>query len=189
MKIVSLFGSPRENGNTAKVLGWVEDQLVTKGCEIDRINITEYNVNGCNGCYSCQENYDEPGCIQQDDAVSIIERMMDGDVLIYASPLYCWGYTSQIKPIIDRHFCVVTGYGSANYNSLLADKKSGLLVTCGGPEERNSEYIKGMYKSLMGYIQCKVEGMLVVPNTTTPDTLSEDVKQKAIKFANNLIGK
>jgi multimeric flavodoxin WrbA len=187
MKIACLFGSPRNNGNTAKVLGWVEDELVSKGCEIDRINITEYNVNGCNGCYACQEKYDEPGCIQQDDAVGIIERLMAADAIIYATPLYCWSFTSQLKPIIDRHLCIVTGYGSDNYNSLLEGKRTGLLVTCAGPEENNSEYIKGIYTSMMSFLGCKVAGILVIPNTTTPDELTQESKKKAEGFAGKMI--
>src|SRR4030042_771264 len=183
MKAATLFGSPRAKGNTAKVLGWVEDELKSKGWEIDRINITEYKVNGCNGCYACQEHPDEPGCVQQDDAVAIIERLMAADAIVYATPLYCWGFTAQIKPIIDRHLCIVTGYGTANYTSLLEGKKSGLLVTCAGPEEDNAELIQGIYKNLMDFMKCEVAVILIVPLTTTPDALTEETKKKAVKFA------
>ena len=184
MKVTTIFGSPRENGNTARVLGWVEEELKSKGHEIDRINITEYKVNGCNGCYSCQEKYDEPGCIQQDDAVALIRRLMDADAIIYASPLYCWGFTSQIKPFIDRHLCIVTGYGSTEWKSLIGGKRTGLLVTCAGPEEGNADHIKGMFKSLMHFVDCQPIGILVVPHTTTPDALTDETRQKAALFAN-----
>jgi len=186
MKIVSLFGSPRKKGNTAKVLSWVEEELREKGHEVDRVIITDYNVNGCLGCYACQENPEEPACVQKDDAVKIFYRMIEADGIIYASPLYCWGFTSQIKPLIDRHLCLTTGYGTDKWKSLIEGKRSGLIVTCAGPEEGNTDPIKGVYKGLMNFTKCHIAGMLIVPFTTTPEELPEETKQKAIEFANIL---
>jgi multimeric flavodoxin WrbA len=56
---------------------------------------------------------DRPGCVQKDDAFSVFERMMAADALIYSSPLYCWDFPAQMKALIDRHFCLVTGYGTS----------------------------------------------------------------------------
>jgi multimeric flavodoxin WrbA len=106
MKVMTVLGSPRRNGNTAKVLGLFES-LIVDDHEMDRISIADSDVKGCTGCYACQEKPDEPGCVQKDDAVSIFERMMNSDVVVYASPLYCWSFSSQLKAFFDRHFCMV----------------------------------------------------------------------------------
>ncbi len=44
------------------------------GHEIDRINATDFKVNGCKGCFTCKKSTDEPGCPQKDDAVEIMQR-------------------------------------------------------------------------------------------------------------------
>ena len=49
MKIVTILGSPRKKGNTAKVLSMFEYK-VQKDHEIERINITQDEVGGCIGC-------------------------------------------------------------------------------------------------------------------------------------------
>ena len=82
--------------NTAKVLSMFEDK-VEKNHEVERINITQYKVGGCLGCYKCKEKKSEPGCVQKDDALTIFEKMIQADAIVYASPLYCWSFTSQIK--------------------------------------------------------------------------------------------
>ena len=118
MKIITILGSPRKKGNTAKVLSMFEGK-VEKNHEVERINITQYKVGGCLGCYKCKEKKDEPGCVQKDDALTIFEKMIQADAIVYASPLYCWSFTSQIKPLIDRHFCLVSGDGTPDQDSLI----------------------------------------------------------------------
>lgn len=190
MKITSVLGSPRvKKGNTTKVLGWVEEELVGKGHQVERINVVNRKLKGCKECYTCQSIPDEPGCPQKDDAVSIFERFRASDALLYASPLFCWGYSAQIKPLIDRHFCLITGYGTRKWKSLIAGKRACLLVTCAGPVEGNAELLLEMFKRLMHYSKCTVAGTLVIPFATTADAMGDDIRQKAVKFARTLAGK
>ena len=190
MKITSVLGSPRpKKGNTAKVLGWVEEELRAKGHDVDRIDIVDKKVNGCKECYTCQGIPDEPGCPQEDDAKEIFERLMASDAVLFASPLFCWGFSSQIKPLIDRHFCLVTGYGTPNWKSLLEGKRAGLLVTCAGPIEENSELVVQMFQRLMDYAKISSAESLIIPFTTTPDAMGAEIKEQAVKFAGRLAGK
>jgi multimeric flavodoxin WrbA len=190
MKITSVLGSPRtKKGNTAKVLGWVEEELRAKGHDVDHINIIDKKMNGCKECYTCQGIPDEPGCPQEDDAKEIFERLMASDAVLFASPLFCWGFSSQIKPLIDRHFCLVTGYGTPNWKSLLEGKRAGLLVTCAGPIEENADLVVQMFQRLMDYAKISAPESLVIPFTTTPDAMGDEIKEQAVKFAGRLVGK
>lgn len=162
MKIVAISGSPRKNGNTEKVLGFLEER-VGQQHEFEKIRIASHRVNGCLGCGACKEDLNEPGCIQKDDGVSILQRMRFSDFVIYASPLYCWGFSSQIKALIDRHFCMIKGYGTPDYKSLLEGKKTSLLVTCDGPMENNADLIQGVFERVCDYAKCGVVGKYIVP--------------------------
>ena len=186
MKVTTILGSPRKKGNTAKVLSWFEEELKNQGHEAERINIVDRDIKGCLGCGTCQKVTDEPGCVQKDDAVSVFENMMAADVLIYASPLYCWGFSSQMKELVDRHFCLITGYGSPEYRSLLADKRTALLVTCAGPIEDNADFIQGVFDRLNNYGNCNVVGKYVVPFCTTPDAIGEEALETAKKMAQDI---
>jgi len=46
MKVVTILGSPKKEGNTAKVLGLFEE-LIVEGHEVDRVNIAACDVKGC----------------------------------------------------------------------------------------------------------------------------------------------
>jgi len=146
MRVTTLLGSPRERGNTATVLGLFEELMAQQGHEVDRIHIVDYEVNGCLGCQACQKAGQELACRQQDDAVGIFKRMIASDVVVYATPLYTYGFTAQMKALIDREYCLVTGSGSPGYRSQLKGKRSALLVTCGGGIEENAVRLGQTFK-------------------------------------------
>lgn len=188
MKVVTILGSPRKHGNTATVLGWVEENLRDDGHLVDRIDCVDWNIKGCMECYSCRKVPDEPGCAQNDDANGLFQRMMSADALVYASPLFCWSWSGQIKPLIDRHFCLVTSYGTPEHDSLLKGKRAALLVTAAGPERDNADLLTEQFNKLMSYTVCHVAGRLILPFCQTPKELSEDVRAKAANLARDITG-
>ena len=58
MKITILQGSARKKGNTARVLNWVEKELIDLGHEVDSIYLYSKNLKGCLGCGKCKETSD-----------------------------------------------------------------------------------------------------------------------------------
>jgi len=187
MKVMTILGSPRKKGNTAAVLGMFEE-IIAKNHEVDRINITDVDVKGCKGCYACQKTSEEPGCVQKDDAVSIFERMMDADAVIYATPLYCWSFSAQIKALLDRHLCLVTGYLTPDHKSLVDSKKVALLVTCMGPVEKNADLIPGIFDRMFAFLKGDIAGKYIVPLCTTPDELGDQAREIAEKMAGDIAG-
>jgi multimeric flavodoxin WrbA len=187
MKIASILGSPRRQGNTSRVMQWIEDALRGQSHEIDRINIVDFKVNGCKGCFTCKKVADSLGCPQKDDAMEIMSRLMTVDTILYGSPIYFWGPTSQMKALIDRHCSLVTGFGTAQWQSLLEGKRLGLLVTCEDAVENNVDLMEEFYRRLARYLKCDHAGALVIPFTTTPDRLDDRVREQAHAFASRLV--
>ena len=185
MKIVTILGSPRKKGNTAKLLSMFEDKI-QKRHDFERINITQYKVSGCIGCYKCKETNSEPGCVQKDDALAIFERMIQADAIVYASPLYCWSFTSQIKPLIDRHFCLVSGDGAPEHDSLISGKPAALLVTCAGPIEGNCDAIKHIFKGFTDYLKLESKGDYILPFCTTPESIGGEGDALSEKLYNSI---
>ncbi len=182
MKIVTLFGSPRKKGNTATVLTWVEDELKGMGHKVERVIMTKYDVKGCISCYACHKSLDKPGCAQKDDAGQIFDKMMEADGIIYASPLYCWSWAAQIKPLIDRHFCLVKGYGTENWKSMVEGKRTGLVMTAGGDVANNAELGVKQFENLATYGKTNMKGSLIITLCSTPDQLGEKAQEMAKRF-------
>ncbi len=189
MKIVTVLGSPRKKGNTATALGWLEKELISLDHQVERINIVDFKVKGCIECYTCTTSQDEPGCPTKDDFLQLYSRMAAADGIVYASPLFCWEFSSQIKPLIDRHFCLVKDYGSPGHKSFLEGKKAALLVTCAGPVEDNADLIVKVFDRLARYTKCNVVGTEVIPLCTSPDNMPDSAQEAAASLARKITGK
>lgn len=187
MKVATVFGSPRPKGNTAKVLGWVEDELRAAGHAVDRINIVEYDSSGCIACGSCHETTTELGCAQADDVPALLTRLIEADAILYASPLYCWSWSGQMKPFLDRHICLVSKAFTKEWSSLIEGKPIGALITAAGPREGNADLLLKQFAGMTQYLKAGRTHELVVPGCTTPDQIPPEYRTKAVRLARDLV--
>lgn len=187
MKVITLLGSARKKGNTATVLGWVEEELEAAGHTVERIYLNGKTIKGCLGCAKCRDYPDEIACVQKDDAEEIMEKMIAADAALYASPLYFWGFTAQIKSLIDRGYALVTNYHQPDQTSLMKGKRVGLLATGGGPYEKNAEGMFSAFDRIAGFLMAEKAGELYVGGCTVPDKLPGDVKESAKGLARSLV--
>lgn len=187
MKVVTILGSPKPKGKTAHVLDIFEKSLIIKGYEVKRFQISNHNIKGCMGCFSCMANNDGPGCVIKDDAISIFQEMISADAIIYASPIYCYDFTSQFKTLLDRHFCLSINFGYPNNTSSIAGKKTALLLTCMGTEEKNADIAKEIFdRSMKNVLKCNIVGEYVVSLSEFPD-FNDRARKTAEKMVNEIL--
>jgi multimeric flavodoxin WrbA len=187
MKVVTLLGSPNKNGKTGEALGMFEENLISKGHEVERIHLTDYTINGCVGCYACMQKKDELICALKDDAKAIFERMISADIIVYASPIYVFDFTSQMKALIDRHLCLTIDYGSPNQSSFINGKSVALLVTCAGSAEENADLVQMIFdRSMTSVLKCNVIGKYIIPLSEFPD-FNDRAKEITVKLAKDIV--
>ena len=186
MQITTLLGSAKKKGNTATVLGWVEEELKSLGHDVERIYLNNKSINGCLGCAKCREKSDEIACVQKDDAADIMEKMIASEVVLYASPIYFWGFTAQIKALIDRGYSLVTNYHKPGHTSLMEGKRVGLLVTGADAYEQNAEGLFTAFDRIVDFLLARKSGELYVGECSVPSELSEEVKDRALALARSL---
>jgi multimeric flavodoxin WrbA len=186
MNVLTLLSSPRSDGNTATVLGWVEDTLRRDKHTIERIGLADLHIAGCKACFACTESADEPGCALTDDGRQVLERMVAVDAILFATPLFMWSYAGQLKPLLDRTLCLARDYMGQNHRSFVAEKPAALLVTCGGPIERNADAVQLTFPRLAEYLKLDDRGVWVFPNCTEPSQLPNAHGQRARELARAL---
>ena len=188
MRIVTVLGSPRRHGNTAKALGWVEDQFRTDRHEVDHVNILDYNVAGCRECLVCKKGGTEL-CAVGDDAIGLFERMANSDLVLIAAPVFCWGFPAQIKTLIDRTYCLMDFDVPRTDLPRLHGRSMSLLLTAGGERIDNADLVFRGFHHMVGLLRARSAGTWLVPNCTEPEALGEDVRRHAAEFARTLVGK
>ncbi|MGA2257206.1 MAG: NAD(P)H-dependent oxidoreductase [Thermoguttaceae bacterium] len=186
MRIMTILGSPRRQGNTAKVLGWIEEQFQADGHEVDPANILDYDVQGCGECMACKKGTVEL-CSIGDDANDLYRRMVTADLVLIAAPVFCWGFPAQIKGLIDRMFCMMDFDGERPNAPRLHGKSMALLLTGGGEEANNAELVVAGFQRLVKWLNGRMAGQWFVGGCTKPEEIGEEVKALAVTFANRLI--
>ncbi len=187
MQITTLLGSAKKKGNTATVLGWVEKELESMGHDVERIYLNNKSIRGCLGCAKCRENPDEIACVQKDDTIDILGKMISSKVVLLASPIYFWSFSAQIKALIDRCYSLVTNYHKPGHTSLMEGKHIGLLVTGADAYEENAEGLFTAFDRIVDFLMARKSGELYVGKCSAPAELSEEVKNKALKLARSLV--
>jgi multimeric flavodoxin WrbA len=186
MDVLTILGSPRRRGNTATVLGWFEEQVGVHHV-VERVNLPRASVKGCLGCDACQRTLDAPGCVQRDVLSERLEQVLHADLVVYASPVYVWGFTAQMKALLDRHVCMVKWQDGAKARALLAGKPAALLTTCGGGAEENADLIEQIFRREMAYLECPVVGAYAVPHCSQPSELGDPARQVASQMASDVL--
>lgn len=113
MKVVAFNGSPRKQGNTAQLISQVFKPLEAAGFTCEMINIvTEKPIRGCRACLACRKLKNQQ-CVYKDDQVNdYIQKMIEADAILLASPTYFANMTPEIKALIDRAGYVCRGNGN-----------------------------------------------------------------------------
>ena len=187
MEIITLLGSAKKKGNTATVLRWVEDELRSMGHQVERIYLNAMNINSCLGCGKCRDFPDNIGCVQKDDAPEILKKMINAQVVVFASPIYFWGFSAQMKTLIDRGYSLVTKYHQPDHTSLLEGQRHALLVTGADEYENNAEPMFIAFDRIVEYYKANKAGKLYIGNCTNPKEMAPSIKEEAVSFARKMV--
>lgn len=122
MKAIAINGSPRKGWNTEKLLIEALRGAESAGAETSLIQLYDLNYTGCKSCFGCKRKGMEQGyCILKDDLTSILNEILEADVLFLGSPIYFGDVTGQMVSFIERLFFPLLSYD--DYNKRLFDKK------------------------------------------------------------------
>jgi multimeric flavodoxin WrbA len=102
MKVVAFNGSPRKEGNTAALISHVLSELEKEGIETETVHVGGKSIHGCTACGKCFENKNRKCVIDKDIVNDCIEKMLEADGMILASPTYFADLTPELKALIDR---------------------------------------------------------------------------------------
>ena len=99
-KVLILSGSPRKGGNSDILCDEFARGAQEAGHEVEKIRVAAKKVVPCSACYYCRDHGGE--CVHRDDMAEILQKMIDADVLVLASPVYFYSIDAQLKAVIDR---------------------------------------------------------------------------------------
>ena len=139
-KVLILSSSPRKGGNSETLAASFAKGAQETGHQVETVYLREKQYGFCKGCFACLKL---GHCVIKDDAVEIAAKMHDADVLAFATPVYYYCVSGQLKTMLDRANPLVdTDY---------AFTKAYLLATAA---EDAQETFVGTEKAVQGWVDC-----------------------------------
>ena len=151
MRVAILFASPNAQGSTRILVDRFTQGALEADHEVDLIDVARAHVAPCTGCIAC--GYEGP-CMQKDDMEAIRASILASDALVFATPLYYYGMSAQLKCVVDR-FCA--------FNSSLNRKhlKSALLTVAWNADDWTFDALLAHYQTLVRYCNFEDAGTVL----------------------------
>ena len=156
--ILVLSASPRKNGNTERLAAVFIAGAKAAGKNVRLIRVADMNIAPCQSCNAC---FKHPGvCVQKDDMAEVVAAIGEADTLVFASPVYFFSLSAQLKAAIDRMY-VFLKVGTPV-------KKAALLLTCGAPTKDVAEPSVATFRLIASYQKWREAGIVIAPNLHIP---------------------
>ncbi len=187
-KILIVSGSPKKDGNTAALIQWVSEGAQSAGALVEVVNAAslKYKSNGCLSCRACQIS-DKYECVIDDDARTVLRKMLESDVIVMASPLYFFSASAQIKVIFDRMFSLYKWDNAANTMKTALKGKT-LAVLASAFEDVGLEVLAEPFKLTADYTGMKFFSLLV-PNAGVSGQVKDKpgIRERSVAFGRGLV--
>lgn len=179
MKKVLIISSSLRGGSNSEILAReVQKGAADAGNEVEFINLKGKNIRFCIGCLVCQQT---GKCVQQDDMESLINKVQNADVLIFATPIYYYEMSGQLKTFLDR--CNPLFSQQNNFKDVY-------LITSSYDDASTAS--DRAISGLKGWIECfeqsRFAGAMVGGGVNEPKdaALRKDLLQKAYELGKNV---
>jgi multimeric flavodoxin WrbA len=103
VKVLGISTSPRIDGNSDTLLRRSLEGAESAGAQTEYIRLVDYKIGPCTECNAC---YSTGLCRVQDDYQQILEKLINTDRLVFATPIFFMTVCAQAKMLIDRCQCL-----------------------------------------------------------------------------------
>lgn len=138
--IIIISTSPRKGGNSDILADEFLRGAQDAGHSVEKINLYDKAIGFCKGCLACQRTQ---SCVIHDDANPIVEKMRCADILVFATPVYYYGMSGQMKTMLDR--------SNPLYTTDYAFRNIYLLAAAAEDEQAAFD---GTVTGLQGWVDC-----------------------------------
>ena len=100
MKNILIISSSLRRGSNSEALAEEFARgAADAGNNVELISLREKDIRFCRGCLACQKTQK---CVIADDSQTIVAKMRDADVIAFATPIYYYEMSGQLKTLLDR---------------------------------------------------------------------------------------
>lgn len=161
-KVLIIGTSPRLHGNSNILARSFAKGAEEAGSEVEFVTMAGKRIGFCIGCWGCLKT--KTCVVNHDDAEEVVQKIRRADVVVFATPIYYYEMSGQMKTLLDRTNCLYT----ADY-----DFRDVYLLTTAESGERDTPQhaIGGVEGWLNVFNKAKLRGVIFAGRTTTDGSI------------------
>lgn len=176
MKIVVLTGSHRHNSNSSRLAQKFIEGARDAGHQVTRFDCAKANLGPCIACDKCRTS---GSCWQLDDFVKIRQDLIEADAIVFASPIYYFALSAQIKTVIDRFYSID--------DKLHTPKHTALLLTYADSDTQTAEAAIRQWELTSQFLGWEMRGIVSANSVMSEgDIEGRDELQEAYALGKNI---
>lgn len=177
MKIIVLTGSPRKNGNSDILATQFIRGVEENHQEVIRFDAAFKQVHPCVACNTCRMKGGP--CVFQDDFAQISQEIIAADMVVFASPIYYFGISAQLKAVIDRFYSI--------NEQICKPKQAVLLLTYADDTRETAEPIISHYQAMLKYLRWQDVGQVLASGVWDAGDINDTLfPEQAYELGKNL---
>lgn len=138
--VLVISTSFRHGGNSEMLADEFVRGAQDAGNHVEKVVLYDKTISFCKGCLACQKTH---RCVICDDANAIVQKMQQADVIAFATPVYYYEMSGQMKTMLDR--------SNPLFGSEYMFRDIYLLATAADNSEKAMD---GAITGLKGWISC-----------------------------------
>jgi len=151
--VLVISSSPRKNANSDILADQVIAGAKAAGAGVEKVRLAALKIGYCVACEACQKSRDT-FCVQKDDMRDLYPKLLKADVLVFASPVYWFAVSGQMKVFLDRTYAL----GGGGDWTALKGKKAACLFTYADPNPLESGVTNAfrMFQDAFGFLGVEI---------------------------------
>jgi len=162
LKVLGISTSPRLKGNSDLLLREALAGAESAGAQVEYLSLCDLKIGPCVECNCC---YTTGRCRIEDDYQMVLDKMLDADRLIFATPVFFMTVCSQAKMLIDRGQCLWANKHVLKkplFESSQRDRRAMVIAVGGSKSTKQFESIRLTMKSYFDVLDVKYVANLFV---------------------------
>lgn len=177
-KVLIISTSLRMNSNSDILARECERGARDAGLDVEYVSLKGKEIKYCIGCLSCQKTNK---CVLKDDVADIMAKVKEAEVIVYATPIYYYEMSGQMKTLLDR----LNPLYSSDY------KFRDIYMIATAADDSDTTFDKA-YSGLSGWVDCfenaELKGIVTGDGIDEAGSVNDfvDIKNKAYELGRGL---
>lgn len=169
MNVIVISTSLRAHSNSDALANEFIRGAQDAGHSVEKISLVDKNIQFCKGCLACQKL---GKCVIKDDVNDIMAKVLNADVVVWATPIYYYEMSGQMKTLIDRM--------NAMYSQEYKFRDVYMLTTAAEDEDFVPKRAEaGLTGWIDCYPKCELKGTLFCGGVNDPRDIEGNAKLQA----------